>query len=234
MSLKAVLFGFNGVIVNDMPIHEKLITQLLIEENLSIKGGEYQKFGLGQSDRTFLRDFLNSRGRVVREEYITHLLVKKAQRYAQELEKLEKLTFYQGLDDLIFQLRSKDLKLGLVTDAIRKEIEIVFSYNPNLVEYFQIVVTGEDVTLCKPKPDGYLLAVEQFNKEYPDLNLQPCECLAIEDTPVGIEAAKNAGMQVVGIANTYPFHMLQRQANWTVDYFMDLELERAIEVFSQK
>jgi beta-phosphoglucomutase len=234
MSLKAVLFDFNGVIINDMPIHEKLITQLLIEENLSIKGGEYQKFGLGQSDRTFLRDFLNSRGRVVREEYITHLLVKKAQRYAQELEKLEKLTFYQGLDDLIFQLRSKDLKLGLVTDAIRKEIEIVFSYNPSLIEYFQIVVTGEDVTSCKPKPDGYLLAVERFNKEYPDLNLQPCECLAIEDTPSGIKAAKNAGMQVVGIANTYPFHMLQRQANWTVDYFMDLELERAIEVFSQK
>jgi beta-phosphoglucomutase len=234
MSLKAVLFDFNGVIINDMPIHEKLITQLLIEENLTLKGREYHKFGLGQSDRTFLRDFLSSRGRVVKEDYITQLLVKKAQRYAQELEKLEKLPFYQGLDDLIFQLRSKGLKIGLITDAIRKEIETVFSYNPSLTEHFQIIVTGDDVTSCKPKPDGYLLAVERFNQEYPDLNLRPYQCLAIEDTPVGIQAAKNAGMQVVGIANTYPFHMLQRQANWTVDYLMDLELERAMEVFSQK
>ena len=234
MSLKAVLFDFNGVIINDKPIHEKLITQLLIEENLTLKGGEYQKFGLGQSSRTFLRDFLSARGRVVKEDYITQLLLRKAQRYAQELEHLEKLPFYQGLDDLIFQLRSKDLKIGLVTDAIRKEVEIVFSHNPTLTEYFQIVVAGDDVTSCKPQPDGYLLAVERLNQEYPDLHLQAYECLAIVDSPAGIQAAKNAGMQVVGIANTYPFHMLQRQANWTVDYFMDLELERAIELFSQK
>jgi beta-phosphoglucomutase len=234
MSLKAVLFDFNGVIINDNPIHEKLITQLLLEENLTIKRGEYQQFGLGQAKRTFLRDFLSARGRVVREEYITHLLQRKAQRYVQELEKLEQLPFYQGLDDLIFKLRSKGLKIGLVTDTIRKEIETVFSYNPNLTEHFQIIVAGDDVTSCKPKPDGYLLAVERLNQEYPDLNLQPHGCLAIVDTPVGIQAAKNAKMQVVGIANTYPFHMLQRQANWTVDYLMDLELERAIEVFSQK
>jgi beta-phosphoglucomutase len=234
MSLKAVLFDFNSVIINDNSIHEKLITQLLLEENLTIKRGEYQQFGLGQTKRTFLRDFLNARGRAVKEDYITQLLLRKAQRYAQELEKLEQLPFYQGLDDLIFQLRSKGLKFGLVTDAIRKEVEIVFSYNPSLTEYFQIVVTGDDVTSCKPELDGYLLAVERLNQEYPDLNLQPYECLAIVATPAGIEAAKNAGMQVVGIANTYPFHMLQRQANWTVDYLMDLELERTIEVFSQK
>ncbi len=234
MSLKAVLFDFNGVIINDEPIHEKLFTQLLIEENLTLKPGEYKKVSLGRSDRAFLCDFLSSRGRVVREDYITQLLLRKTQRYAQELEKLEKLPFYQGLDDLIFQLRSKGLKLGLVADAIRKEVETVFSYNPILAEHFQIIVAGDDVTSCKPEPDGYLLAVERLNQEYPDLNLHNSECLAIEDTPAGIQAAKRASMQVVGVANTYPFHMLQRQANWTVDYLMDLELERAIEVFLQK
>jgi hypothetical protein len=41
-------------------------------------------------------------------------------------------------------------------------------------------------------------------------------------------------MQVVGVANTYPFHMLQRQANWTVDYLVDLELERVYEVYSRR
>jgi beta-phosphoglucomutase-like phosphatase (HAD superfamily) len=64
--------------------------------------------------------------------------------------------------------------------------------------------------------------------------LQPQECLAIEDTPGGIQAAKRAQMQVVGVANTYPFHILQRQANWTVDYLTELELERVQEVFLQK
>ncbi len=234
MSLKAVLFDFNGIIINDEPIHEKLFTQLLIEENLTLKPGEYKKVSLGRSSRTFLRDLLASRGRVVKEGYITQLLLKKALNYAQELEKLEKLPFYQGLDDLIFQLRSKGLKLGLVTSVIRKEVEIVFNYNPTLAEHLQILVTGDDVTSCKPDENAYFLAIERLNQEFPDLNLQPRECLAIEHNPVSIQAAKGIGMQVLGVANTYPFHMLQRQANWTVDYLMDLELERAIEVFSQK
>jgi len=66
--------------------------------------------------------------------------------------------------------------------------------------------------------------VERLNQQYPNLDLQPWECLAIEDTPAGIQAAKRAGMPVVGVANTYP--LLQRQANWTVDYLCDLEIDR--------
>jgi beta-phosphoglucomutase-like phosphatase (HAD superfamily) len=72
-----------------------------------------------------------------------------------------------------------------------------------------------------------------LNQKYPDLNLRLPECLAIEDTPVGIQAAKCAQMQVVGVANTYPFHMLHRQANWTVDYLTDLEWEQILEVYAK-
>ncbi|MGB3638193.1 MAG: HAD family phosphatase, partial [Rivularia sp. (in: cyanobacteria)] len=48
----------------------------------------------------------------------------------------------------------------------------------------------------------------------------------------GLQAAKAAGMKVVGVANTYPFHMLQRQSNWTVDYLNELEFERIKELYS--
>ena len=64
------------------------------------------------------------------------------------------------------------------------------------------------------------------------MQIKPDNCLVIEDTPAGIQAAKNAEMQVVGIANTYPFHMLQRQANWTIDCLTELEIERIQKVFS--
>lgn len=233
MSLKAVLFDFNGVIINDEPLHQRLIEQLLIEENLTLKPGEYQKVCLGRSDRSCLRDLLNSRGRVVKEDYLTQLLKKKAQEYALEIEKIEKLPLYPGLEDLISQMLKLNCKLGLVSGAIRTEIELVLERS-NLTEYFQVIVAGDDITTSKPEPDGYLLAVERLNQEYPDLNLQASECLVIEDTLAGIQAAKGAGMQVVGIANTYPFHMMQRQANWAVDYLIELELQRVQEVFSQK
>jgi len=67
-----------------------------------------------------------------------------------------------------------------------------------------------------------ILAVERLNQQYPNLDLQPWECLAIEDTPAGIQAAKGdaGGCQYLSL------HMLQRQANWTVDYLCDLETDR--------
>jgi beta-phosphoglucomutase len=241
MSLKAILFDFNGVIINDESIHGQLIKQLLIEENLTLKPGEYEYTCIGKSDRACLRDLLNSRGRVVNEAYLTKLLQKKAEGYVQELEKLEKLPIYPGLEDFIWQMKSRSssdggsqtVKMGLVSGAIRQEIDIVLQ-RANLAESFQVIVADDDVSTSKPEPDGYLLAVERFNQQLPDLNLQPSECLVIEDSLVGIQAAKRAGMKVVGVANTYPFHMLQRCSNWTVDYLMDLELDRVWEIFSQK
>ncbi|TFI52270.1 HAD family phosphatase [Mastigocladus laminosus UU774] len=233
MTLKAVLFDFNGVIIDDESIHLQLIDEILIQENLQPQRRDERQASLGRSDRACFQDLLTRRGRIMSEQYLIQLLTKKAQLYALEIEKLEKLPLYPGLDDLIFQVRSRNLNLALVSGAIRQEIELVLE-RAKLTEYFPVIVAGDDITTSKPEPDGYVLAVERLNQAYPALNLQPSECLAIEDTPAGIQAAKRAGMQVVGIANTYPFHMLQRLANWTVDYLSDLELERVQEVYLQK
>lgn len=231
MTLKAVLFDFNGVIINDEPLHEKLIEQILIEENLRPIPGEFQQVCLGRSDRVCLTELLNRRGRVVSESYLIQLMQRKAQAYQQQLEKMQKLPLYSGLDDLIFQVRSLHLKLAIVSGAMRSEIELVLN-RAKLAPHFPVIVAGDDITTSKPEPDGYLLAVERLNQEYPDLQLQPSECLAIEDTPAGIQAAKRAGISVVGVANTYPFHMMQRRANWAVDYLCDLDLQWAQQVLS--
>ena len=233
MTLKAVLFDFNGVIINDELIHEQLIEQILIEENLRPKPGEFQKFCLGRSDRASLTDLLNHQGRVVTEIYLQQLIQRKTKAYQQHLEKLEKLPLYPGLEDFIFKLRSRSLKLAVVSGAIRSEVELVLN-RANIAKYFTVIVAGDEITSSKPEPDSYLLAVERLNQQYSGLNLQPGECLAIEDTLAGIQAAKRAGIGVVGVANTYPFHMLQRQANWTVDYIYDLEIERVQQVYSQQ
>ncbi len=225
MSLKAVLFNFNGVIINDEPIHERLINQLLIEENLRPKAGEFRQFCLGRSDRDCLTDLLNNRGRVVTESLLDNLISRKARAYAQELATLEKLPIYSGLEDFIFNLRAAKVKLAVVSGAIRSEIELVLQRS-QLSDYFSVIVSGDEKISGKPEPDAYLTAIDRLNQQLPELSLKPWECLAIEDTFHGIESAKRAGIPVVGVANTYPFHMLQRRANWTVDYLSDLELER--------
>ncbi len=233
MTLKAVLFDFNGVIIKDEAIHQQLIEEILIEENLRPSPQEYREICLGRSDRVCITELLKRRGRFVSESYLNQLVIRKAGAYQRQLETLPKLPIYPGLEDLIFKIRVAQLPMGVVSGALRCEVELVLN-RAGLAQHFSVIVAGDDIKVSKPEPDGYLLAVERLNQQYPNLKALASECLAIEDTPAGIQAAKRAGMQVVGVANTYPFHMLQRQASWTIDYLHELELDRVQQVYSQK
>jgi HAD superfamily hydrolase (TIGR01509 family) len=232
MVLKAVLFDFNGVIINDEPLHEKLLEQILIEENLRPKSGEFREICLGRSDRACLRELLARRGRVVTEEYLSALIVRKSQAYQQQLAALETLPIYSGVTELISKLQAIPILMGVVSGAVHVEIELVLNRSA-IAEHFPIIVAGDEIQVSKPDPTGYLLAVDRLNQKFPDLQLQPQNCLAIEDTFSGIQAAKGAGMQVVGVANSYPLHMMQRYANWAVDNLSELELDRVQQVFAQ-
>ncbi|PSB29416.1 HAD family hydrolase [Stenomitos frigidus] len=230
--LKAVLFDFNGIIINDEPLHEKLINQLLLEENLRPKPGEFRQFCLGRNDRACIVDLLKQRGRVVTDDYADKLIARKALLYKDQLDQLETLPVYPGLEDLLFKLRAARLKLAIVSGALQVEIELVLQ-RLKLSEHFPVIVSGDHRLPSKPEPNGYLLAVDRLNQLNPGLHLKPSDCLAIEDTFAGIEAAKRAHIPVVGVANTYPFHMLQRRANWAVDYLSDLELDRIQQLYEQ-
>jgi len=231
MTLKAVLFDFNGVIFDDEPLHQKLVDQILLAENLRPQPGAYQQLCLGRSDRACLRDLLTNQGRVVTDAYLEVLISRKSQAYQRCLGALGQLPLFPGLVNVVTALQTAQLKLAIVSGALRSEIKQVLSQS-GLVQFFPVLVAGDDLEASKPAPDSYLLAIQRLNDKYPTLNLRPAECLAVEDTFVGIAAAKTAGISVMAVANTYPFHMLQRQANWTVDSLADLELERIQSIFS--
>ena len=224
MSLKAILFSFNGVIINDDFVHQQLVDDILLGENLSPSGMQYQELYLGKSDRIGLKNLFSIRGRVIQDDYLDKLLDKKVKAYQEVMDKVEQLPIIDKVVEFILQTQTRHLPLGIVTGALREEVEYILK-KANLHQYFTVIVDGSDVDTCKPDPDCYLLAIEKLHQLNPDLSLQPEECLAIEDTPMGIAAAKNAGIQVVGVANTYPLHMLQRQSNWCVDHLMELDLD---------
>ncbi len=232
MVLKAVLFDFNGVIINDESIHHQALEELLLAENLSLQGKELWKMSVGRSDRSCLREILNSCGRFVTDEYLDKLVIKKASIYRQRLQQLVTLPIYPEVIQFIEKMHASSYKLAVVTGSVRSEAELVLK-QAEINRYFEAVITGDDINASKPDPEGYLLAVNMLNQLNPELNLLPSECLAIEDTFAGIQSAKSAGIQVVAIANTYPFHMLQRRANWTIDAFADLELDRVTKFFDE-
>lgn len=224
MSLKAIIFDFNGVIINDEAIHQKLLDDLLLGENLLPSGKEYQQICLGKSDRSSLRDILAKRGRIVSDDYLDKLIEKKSDAYYKIVSQMSELPICEKVIEFILSLQNRHLSLAIVTGALHKEVEYILE-RINVKQYFKVIVAGDDIKLDKPSPSGYLLAVKKLNQQNPDLYLEASQCLVIEDTPIGIEAAKNAGISVVGVANTYPFHMLQRQANWCIDHLMQLDLD---------
>ena len=224
MSLKAILFDFNGVIINDEPIHRQLIDQILLSENLRPVENEYQQLCLGRNDYECLRNILNQRGRFVTDEYLAKLIAAKTEAYCKLIDQMENLPLYQDAIDFIQAIQSRHLTLALVTGALTAEAELILT-KANIRQYFSVIVGGDEVNSSKPHPESYLLALQRLNQQNPNLALQPSECLVIEDTPLGISAGQNASMQVAGIANTYPFHMLHRQADWCVDHLTELDLD---------
>ncbi|MEO0645902.1 MAG: HAD family phosphatase [Cyanobacteria bacterium J06650_10] len=226
MALKAVLFSFNGIMINDEAIRQTLSDQILLDENLRPDEDDYKQVCLGRSDRACLKGLLAQRGRTTSDEALDKLLTQKTLGYQKWLDELEKLPLYPGLDDLIFRCRAASVKMAIVTGAQRQQVVSVLE-RAELATYFSVIVAGEDVSSegSKPAPDGYLRAIEQLNAVHPDLNLQKDDCIAIEDSFAGIESAKNAAVPVVGVAHIYPNHMLQRRATWVVDYLREIKLD---------
>lgn len=226
MALKAVLFGFNGIVINDDTIRQVLTNQLLLDENLRPDEDDYVQMCVGRSDRACLKGLLAQRGRTVTEDSLDKMLTKKSAGYQTWLSELDKLPLYPGLDDLIFRCRAANVKMAVVTGSERIQVTSILD-RAELSEYFSVIVAGDDVSSdgSKPAPDGYLQAIEKLNRAYPDLGLQVDECIAIEDSFAGIESAKNAAVPVVGVAHSYPNHMLQRRATWVVDYLREIKLD---------
>ena len=123
---------------------------------------------------------------------------------------------------------SRHFSLGLVSMANVDEIGYVFE-RANLGPLFSVLVMAGDVSVCKPAPDCYQRALEKLNEKRRRerlLPLLPNECLAIEDSPPGIQSARGAGMRTVGVTNTVTEEALRSVgadvvthslADWTVD-----------------
>lgn len=226
MVLKAVFVEFSGVIIKDADLKKSLINEILIAENLRPNDAEYDQICKGSSDRACLEQLLNRRGRVTNQDFLDKLLVQKSQAYIQQLADVPKLPIYPGLEDLLYKIKAQSLALGLLTSTAKPEVDWVLE-RANLTDAFSVVVTAQDLAAEaeKPSPQAYQVAIARLNEQLPRLSATPEECLAVEAFYSGIAAAKSANVPVVGVAHCYPYRMIQRRANWVVDYLNEIDFD---------
>lgn len=197
--LGAVLFDFNGVIIDDEHLHHGAFSSVLAEQGVVLQKKEYFERYLGLDDRKCFATVLADRGAPGRSAAeIEQLVQRKAGVYLDLLG--DRIPLFPGVKELVQEL-SAHLPLGVVSGALRGEIELVLE-RTGLAGCYSVIVSADDVQASKPDPRGYLAAFQLLKRGHADLNAE--RCLVIEDAPAGIIAAHGAGMVCLAVANSRP------------------------------
>ncbi|MEZ5332236.1 MAG: HAD family phosphatase [Thermoanaerobaculia bacterium] len=230
--LRAVLLDFNGILVDDEAIHEELLREVLAGEGIELPPERYREAFAGRDDRGGLMRVLGEEGVDASPADVMALVARKARGY-QEVARRRGFSFFPGALELVEAAARQGLMLGLVSGALREEI-VQALHQASLRQHFKVMVTAEDVREGKPAPEAYLLALDLLNAEppLPERLLHPHEVLAVEDSPAGVEAAREAGLTTLAVASVYDDDELAA-ADLRVRSLAEIDPQRLQELFSE-
>jgi beta-phosphoglucomutase len=208
--IRAVIFDFNGVLVDDEQLHFQLFQEVLAEEGVAITERDYHSRFLGLDDCGCFHAALAEVGQPAGTGRLDELIARKARRYAELAA--QGLRFFPGAAACLAALADR-WPLAINSGALRPEIEFALKLIDRR-DHVAVIVSAEVTTRCKPHPEGYTLALEQLRQHASSGSgrddLDARSCLVIEDSLAGIESAKHAGMWAVGVPNTYGPEQLRR------------------------
>lgn len=195
---EAVIFDFDGVILDSEPIHYDACCSVLGVLGIELSYPEFMAHYLGLADKDMFPKLLHDKGFNFSADEIKQLIQQKEKAYTHTIGSREYLPLIADFEQFIFKIAAKVKKIAICSGSSRNEIDAVLSKvrQGKLQAYFNTIVTAEDVGVGKPSPEGYLLTAKR-------LQVLPSRCLVIEDTLHGVKAAKAAGMQVIGLLTTY-------------------------------
>ncbi len=208
---KAVFFDFNGIIVDDEPLHLRLFQEVCKEEGVLLTQRDYYARYLGYDDKGCFSAVFRDAGRPIDREKIDDLIQRKAAKYEKNIK--NNMRIFPGVIELVKGWQKGPL-LGIVSGALRQEILSVCEA-AGIRQAFQVVVSAEDTRFGKPHPEGYLKGWERLleREGLSEADLPRNACLVIEDSLAGIESAHGAGMTCLAITNSYSAQEL-RAADW--------------------
>lgn len=204
---KAILFDMDGVLVDSEPFYFKRKMDFLTEQKISITMEELHVY-IGRNMIDILCDKVPSA--IIRKElqasYVLYTEMHPIN-YASVIrpyliETLEKLSSLGYACALVSSSPSRIIKKAITECAIDS--------------YFQCIISGDDVTHCKPDPQAYVFAMKK-------LHVMPEECLIIEDSQVGICAGKRAGAYVLALRDQF-FNINQANCDAQIDSLKEIFL----------
>lgn len=182
---KAILFDLDGVLVDACELHRRALNfALIVVSGYEIPVSDYHLFE-GHPTKVKLNMLVDS-DNIKQEDIpeISRIKQEMTMKFARELFSPSQPKVY-----LFTRLKRAGVKIGVVSNAVRTTVHSFLDYI-GLIEHVQVIISNEDVEYPKPNPEGYLKAMEL-------LGVKPEETTIVEDSEVGIAAARATGANVV-------------------------------------
>ena len=190
------IFDWDGVIIDSSRQHEKSWHLLASEEKRTLPDNFFRR-SFGMKNENIIPELLGWTSDV---EQIRRLSRRKEELY-REIITRDQISLLPGTKELLTALQAESVPCAIASSTPRPNIDCVID-RLGIRDFFQVVVTGEDVRHGKPNPEVFLLAASR-------LRIAPAQCIVFEDAHVGVEAALAGGMKVIAVATTHPASSLK-------------------------
>ncbi len=216
MTLKAVLFDMDGVIVDTEPLHRKSYFRMFDDVGIDVSDSLYNSF-TGQATLPICRTL---RDQFELDKKPEDLMALKRKHFKYLFENDSDLALLDGVHDLIRDYYSNDLTLVLASSASMVNIERIFD-RFDLNQYFKAKISGADLKASKPHPEIFIKAADLAgeNKE---------NCMVIEDSTNGIAAAKAAGIYCVGFKSPHSANQDYSKADKVIRSFEEIKYQELL------
>ena len=216
---KGVIFDLDGVLIDSAPAHKQSWYDLAAKE------------GYPMSDEFFYKTFGMQNfqvlpmlaGKELAGPEMSKLSDWKERRYREIFS--ETINLVQGAERLLNELKAEGFLLAIGSSTTKENIDFVMD-KLKIERFFDTIVTSKDVTKGKPAPDIFLTAAKR-------LSLNPGDCIVIEDSLPGIEAAKAAKMSVIALTTTRDREELT-EANVIVNSLDELKVKDFVTILRAK
>ncbi len=195
--MDALLLDFNGVVVDDEPLHFASFGAVLAEEGIALDEATYYGVYMGFDDRAAFREAFRRAGRDIGPARLARLVERKSRAYGTLAGRA--LTIVPGVRTFV-SATAAVAKVAVVSGALRAEVDMGLA-RAGIADVVDTIVAAEDVTTTKPDPEGFRLALRRLAARH---GAGPWRATVIEDSLPGLAAARGTGAACVMLTTSHP------------------------------